>query len=220
MGRVLLEIERLDIVRCAARLLQAGLTTSMGGNLSVVHREKGLVAITPTGIAHDALRPEDIVIFDGRGQIVSGELRPSSEIALHRALYGARSDIGAIIHTHPVYATTFACLDQEIPAVHYSIGHAGDRVPVAPYALFGTEELARNAAETIGGHNAVLLRSHGLVAVGPTLSAAFTCAEEVEFVARVWFQARAVGNPVLLSAAEMARVRAAFRNYGQRPNRK
>jgi len=216
---MLLESERLDIVHHAAKLLRAGLTTSTSGNLSVVHRERGLVAISPSGIAHDRLQPEDIVIFDGRGQVVAGELQPSSEIALHRALYGARSDIGAIVHTHSVYATTFACLDQEIPAVHYSIAHAGDRVPVAPYALFGTEELARNVAETIGGHNAVLVRNHGLVAVGSTLAAAFTCAEEIEFVARIWFQARVIGNPVLLSASEMARVQAAFKNYGQRYNR-
>jgi L-fuculose-phosphate aldolase len=212
---MLLEIERLDIVRHAAKLLQAGLTTSTSGNLSVVHREKGLVAISPSGVAHDALRPEDIVIVDGRGQIVSGALKPSSEISLHRALYGARSDIGAIIHTHSVYASTFACLDQEIPAVHYVAAYAGDRVPVAPYALFGTEELARNTAESIGSYNAVLLRNHGLVAVGPTLAAAFICAEEIEFVARVCYQARSVGQPVVLEAKEMARVRAALRKQGR-----
>jgi L-fuculose-phosphate aldolase len=216
---MLLEIERLDIVCHAVKLHQAGLTTSTSGNLSVVHREKGLVAISPSGIAHDALRPEDVVIIDGRGQVVSGELRPSSEITLHRALYGARSDIGAIIHTHSIYATAFACLDQEIPAIHYAIAHAGDRVPVAPYALFGTEELARNVAETIGTYNAVLLRNHGLVAVGPTLAAAFTCAEEIEFVARVWFQAKSIGEPVILDAHEVARVRAAFEKYKQRGNR-
>ena len=213
---MLLEVERNEIVRYGVRLLQAGLTTGTGGNLSVVHREKGLVAISPSGIEYDQLRPEDIVVVDGRGQVVSGDLEPSCELLLHRALYSARSDIGAILHTHSVYATTFACLNEEIPAVHYLVAYAGDKVPVVPYATFGTEELARVTAEAIGSYNAVLIRNHGPVAVGATLAAAFACAEEIEFVARLYYQARSIGRPVILPAEEMERVRAAFKTYGQR----
>lgn len=213
---MLLEVERNEIVHFGVKLLTSSLTTGTGGDLSVAHHEKGLVAISPSGVDYRQLRPEDIVVVDGRGQVVSGDLVPSSELQLHRALYGARSDIGAVVHTHSVYATTFACLNEEIPAVHYLVGFAGDRVRVVPYATFGSEELARITAEAIGEDNAVLLQNHGLVAVGPTLAAAFACAEQIEFVARLYHQARAIGQPVILPPKEMVRVRAAFRAYGQR----
>ncbi len=213
---MLLEIERREIVHYGRRMVHRSLTTGTGGNLSLVNRERGLMAISPSGIEYEAMQPEDVVVVDGRGQVVAGELKPSSEISLHRALYGARSDIGAIVHTHSVYATTFACLNREIPAVHYLVGYAGDRVPVAPYATFGTEALARNTAEAIGCCNAVLLQNHGLVAVGPTLAAAFACAEEVELVARIYYQALSIGEPVILPTDEMSRVSEAFRQYGQR----
>ncbi|MBF0468417.1 MAG: class II aldolase/adducin family protein [Desulfamplus sp.] len=141
-------------------------------------------------------------------------LKPSSEWGFHLALYRHRADINAVVHTHSPYATTFACLNREIPPVHYLVAFAGKKVPVAPYATFGTSALADNILATINDYNAILLANHGLVAVGITLPDAFNTAEETEFVARVCFQAESLGRPVLLPDDEMDRVIDKFKHYG------
>jgi L-fuculose-phosphate aldolase len=212
---VKLAAERQQIVDYGLRLLQAGLTTGSGGNLSCLCREQELIAIGPSGIAYTDVRPEDVVIVDRQGQRVEGRYQPSSELGFHLALYDRRSDIAAVVHTHSVYATTLACLHWELPAVHYLVGYSGDRVPLAPYATFGTAELARTVADSIGGYNAVLLANHGLVAVGTQLERAFNVAEEIEFVARLYYQCRCAGTPVLVAEDEMARVLERFKSYGQ-----
>ncbi|MFU8856529.1 MAG: L-fuculose-phosphate aldolase [Deferrisomatales bacterium] len=208
--------ERSQIVRFGQRLLSAGLTTGSGGNLSVFRRDASLVAITPSGVEYPDLRPGDVVLVDPEGQVREGALCPSSELALHLAFYGARPDVAAVVHTHSPWAATLACLGWELPAVHYLVGFAGRKVPLAPYATFGTPELARNAVEALGDRNAVLLANHGLAAVGPTLAQAFSVAEEIEWVARVYLQAKAVGEPAILPDEEMGRVVERFRTYGQR----
>jgi L-fuculose-phosphate aldolase len=147
---------------------------------------------------------------------VEGDGKPSSETGFHLALYNHREDVGGIVHTHSVYATTLACLNREIPPVHYLVGFAGPKVPVAPYATFGTDALARHVRQTMGtDYRAVLLANHGLVAVGEDLPRAFDTAEEIEFVARVYCQARAIGDPVLLDDAEMQKVITKFKSYGR-----
>jgi L-fuculose-phosphate aldolase len=153
--------------------------------------------------------------MDAKGRIAAGKRAPSSEWRMHAEMYEARSDVGAVVHTHSVYATTFACLREEILPVHYLIGFAGKKVPLAPYATYGSEELARNAAEALGTeYNAVLLATHGLLAVGGDIERAFTVAEEIELVAQICWQARAIGTPALLPDDEMARVIAKFERYG------
>ena len=120
-----------------------------------------------------------------------------------------------MVHTHSVYATTLACLGWELPAAHYLVAFSGVKVPLAPYATFGTQELADNVVKAMDGFNAVLMANHGLVAVGPSLSRAFTVAEEIEFAARVYFQARCIGPPNILPDDEMQRVIAKFTTYGK-----
>lgn len=208
--------ERTEITEFGMRMVDAGLTTGTGGNLSRIHREKGRVAITPSGIAYDRMTGADVVVTDLTGTPVEGRHTPSSELGFHLALYRRRPDIGAVIHTHSPYATTLACLGWEIPAVHYLVGFAGLRVPVAPYATFGTDALARSVAETIGDNNAVLLANHGLAAVGRSLPDAFVVAEEIEFVARIYFQTRCAGEPNILSDEQMGDVLEKFKTYGQK----
>ena len=211
-----LSYERSEIVNWGRRLLSAGLTTGTGGNLSVFNRKEGLVAISPSGVPYEAMTDTDVPLVSLDTKVVEGERRPSSELGFHLALYAQRPDIQAVVHTHSVYATTMACLNWEIPAVHYLVGYCGHKVPLAPYATFGTPELARNVAESIGNGHAVLLANHGLVAVGSDLESAFTVAEEIELVARLYYQAKSVGTPVLLPEDEMSRVIAKFATYGQR----
>lgn len=210
------ETERRQIVTFLRRMLRQRLTTGAGGNISVRIPGAEAFAISPTGIAYDAMRTRDVVVIDFAGAVIAGKRAPSSEWRMHAAVLAARPDVGAVVHTHSVHASTFACLREEIPAVHYLVGWAGHRVPVAPYATYGSEELARAAVETLGtDFHAVLLASHGLLAVGRDLPAAFTVAEEIELVARIAWQARAIGTPTILPDDEMARIRERFRTYGQ-----
>ncbi|CAN2040011.1 5-deoxy-D-ribulose 1-phosphate aldolase [Candidatus Magnetomoraceae bacterium gMMP-15] len=210
---MLLKQEREQIVNFGKKMITSRLTTGSGGNLSIFNREKNLVAISPSGIEYFDMNPEDVVIINSKGKIIEGKYKPSSELNFHLSLYYKRFDINTIVHTHSVYATTIACLNEELPAVHYLIGFSGKKVPLAPYALFGTEELAQNIVTAIKDYNAVLLANHGLVTVGPDLSLAFSAAEEIELVARIYYQARSIGNPVILSDEEMNNVIKKFKAY-------
>jgi L-fuculose-phosphate aldolase len=212
---MLLQTERQEIVHFGRKLLAAQLTTGSGGNLSIIDRQLGLVAIKPSGVDYLEMQAGDVVVVDLAGKIVEGRLKPSSELSLHLELLQARPDIQAVVHTHQVYATTFACLGQEIPAVHYLVGYAGDKVPLAKYATYGTPELARNIAQAIGQYNACLMANHGIVTVGKSLEAAFNVAEEIELVARLYYQGLCIGKPQILSQDEMAVVVKKFATYGQ-----
>ena len=212
---MLLEKERQQIVEYGKKLVASGLTTGTGGNLSMMNRETGLIAISPSGIDYFETQPADVVVTDMEGQIVEGSFKPSSELGFHCSLYLKRADITAVVHTHSVYATTVACLNRELPAVHYLVGFSGNKVPLAPYATFGTDALAQSVADTICDFNAVLLANHGLVTIGKNMLSAFQTAEEIELVARIYCQASAIGEPVILPDDEMARVIEKFKNYGQ-----
>ncbi len=212
---MLMQREREQVVAYGNKMVQAGLTTGSGGNLSVLDRRQGLVAIGPSGIDYARVQAEDVVITDLDGSVVAGRWKPSSELSFHLELYRRRGDVNAVVHTHSVYATTMACLHWEIPAVHYLVAFSGDKVPLAPYATFGSRQLADNVAATIGNYNAVLLANHGLVAVGGDMAAAFNVAEEIELVARIYYQCKCIGTPVQVDDAEMARVVEKFADYGQ-----
>lgn len=214
---MLLQEQREAIVKFGRKMITSQLTTGAGGNLSIFDRASGRVAISPSGIEYFDLQPEDVVVTDLDGKVIEGQYTPSSELGFHLALYRQRPDVNAVLHTHSVYATTIACLGWEIPAVHYLVGFSGHKVPLAPYATFGTPELARNVATGIGDYNAVLLANHGLVAVGADLSRAFNTAEEIELVARIYYQTKSVGDPVILPGEEMDRVLDKFATYGQSP---
>jgi L-fuculose-phosphate aldolase len=212
---MLLEYERLLVVEYARKLVSTGLVAGTSGNLSVRSPDKTLAAISPTGVSYEEMTPQDVVVVDLEGAIVDGELKPTSEIAFHLALLNLRPDIRAVVHTHSHAATTVACLGWELPAIHYLVGFAGNKVPCAPYATYGTQELSENICSVIGEGNAVLLANHGLVAVGETIERAFITAEQVEYVARLYLQAKAVGNPVILSDDEMTKVVEKLQTYGQ-----
>lgn len=216
---MLLANEREIVCEYGRRLVDTGLVQGTSGNISCVgysNSGERLIAITPTGLDYYKLNPSDIVVVNHEGQIIDGDTKPTSELQLHLTMYRNRVQIGAVVHTHSVYATTLACLGWEIPAVHYLVGFSGKKVPLAPYATFGTDELAEKAHLAMGDHNAVLLANHGLLAVGNNLPTAFTAAQELEFVARIYFQTKAVGSPVILPDDEMDRVIEKFKSYGQK----
>lgn len=214
---VLMEEMRRQIVRYGVRLLEAGLTRGTGGNLSAMDRSLGLVALSPSGIPYREMRPEDVPVLDLSGKVVEGLQRPSSEKDLHLQVYRRRSDACAVVHAHSTFATTLACLGWELPAVHYLVGFAGRKVPLAPYETFGTPELAAAVADVLGeSFNAVLMANHGMLALGRDLPTAFNTAEETEFVAELYYRSSAVGEPVLLTEEQMDAAMARFRDYGPR----
>ena len=207
--------QRQQIVEYGRKMVQSGLTTGSGGNLSILSAPDNLIAISPSGIDYNDVTVADVVVVDRSGKVVDGERKPSSELGFHLALYAARPEVEAVVHTHSVYATTLACLHWELPAVHYLVAFSGDKVPLAPYATFGSPELADNIIESIGSYNAVLLANHGLVAVAADMKNCFNVAEEIELVSRIYYQTKTVGQPVLVEGEEMQRVVEKFSHYGQ-----
>ena len=209
----MMEYEKEQVVRYGKKLIDRRLTTGSGGNISVCNREKNLVAISPSGLDYYETTPEDIVILDMDGNLVEGKHRPSSEAGMHLAFYKNRADVSGIVHTHSKFATAIACMGWELPAVHYLIGMAGHRVKCTGYATYGSDELAKEALETIGDSNAVLLANHGLIALGEDVDRAFSTAEHLEFVSEVYYLTKTLGTPNILSDEDMDEVMKKFGTY-------
>ena len=200
------------------RLLADRLTTGTGGNLSVALRSEAMIAITPSGINYNEIKPEDISLLDfTTGRHLEGQ-KPSSEWHLHLALYNSHPEINAVVHTHSRFATTFALLHEPLPACHYLIGVAqAKEIRVAPYATFGTEELARKTVAALGHDRCILMANHGLLAIGEGLAEAYDTALYIEEVAELYYRARCLGTPVLLSEKEMDEALVRFQSYGCKP---
>ncbi|MGH8137485.1 MAG: class II aldolase/adducin family protein [Steroidobacteraceae bacterium] len=205
---------RAALVAACRDLARSGLTHGASGNLSV-RRDESRFFISPTGVAYDTLEPADmpLVDFDGRW---FGHLRPSSEWRFHRDILRARSDAGAIVHTHSRHATALACTGRGIPAFHYMVALAGGAdIRCAPYHTFGSQQLSDGAVAAIDGRNACLLANHGVIALGADPARALALAAEVENLAAQYCAALALGNVRILDDAEMRRVAGKFRSYGQ-----
>lgn len=211
----MLEKERKEIVEYGKKLIETGLTKGTGGNLSIFNRERSLMAISPSGIEYVKIKPEDVVVLDLDGKKVDGDKEPSSEYDMHRIFYKNRDDIDAIIHTHTMYATTIACLNWELPPVHYMIALAGVNVRCAKYATYGTKELAENAFKAMENRNAVLLANHGMLAGAKDLANAFNITEEVEYCAELYYRSKSIGEPIILPEDEMVKMLDKFKTYGQ-----
>jgi L-fuculose-phosphate aldolase len=206
--------EREALVRYGKRLLESGYVLGSGGNISLIDRAEGLVAITPSGLPYERMNIDDIVLLDLDGNTREGHLEPSSEYQLHLSLLAQRPDVNAVVHTHSPFATAVACLGWDLPSFHYLVAVSGISIPCAPYAIYGSQQLADNVCNVIGNGKAVLMANHGLVAVADTLAKAFDIAEIVEYLSCVYLQTRAVGHPQLLSELDMTQVMGKFDSYG------
>lgn len=198
-------VERESIVQFARRASTSGLSIGTSGNLSI--RIGDRVLITPSGRDTETMEPADICEVDLDGRLVSDGLRPSSEVPMHLASY-ACTDAVAVVHTHSPFATAVSTVIDELPAVHYTVNSLGGPVRVAPYATFGSTELAANLAAAIAGRSAVILQNHGTVAVGASLRQAFDRAILLEWLCAVYWRAAQIGSPRILSDDELAAVRA------------
>jgi L-fuculose-phosphate aldolase len=192
-----------------------GLNRGTSGNLSV--RFASGMFVTPSGVTPDRLTPDLMVFVDSDGSVAPGAARPSSEWQMHMGIYQRRADVNAVVHCHARHSTILACAHREIPPLHYMVAVSGGAsVPVAPYATFGSEELAEGVVRTLDGRLACLMANHGLIALGPNMPVAMAIAEEIEEQAAVYCGTLAIGGPRLLGDDEMARILTAFGRYGQR----
>ncbi|HVY14744.1 MAG TPA: class II aldolase/adducin family protein [Rhodopila sp.] len=190
---------------------QRGLIVGSSGNVST--RVADGMMITPSGGAPD--EAVSLVHAGMDGSVLSGHGTPSSEWALHAAVYGVCPDARYIVHTHADACTALACLGLPLPAFHYMVlQFGGDDVRCAPYVTFGTQALADVAARAIEGRSACLLANHGMIVCAPTAQAALTRTVLLETLCRQYLLARAAGEPRLLTAAEMADARERFKTYG------
>lgn len=200
------------IVDTARAMNRVGVNRGTSGNISA--RVPGGMLITPSSTPYEAMGPDALIRMRLDGTVLDGAGRPSSEWRLHAGILGARADVDAVLHAHPEFCATLACLRKPIPAVHYMVAAAGgDSIRCAPYSTPGTPALAEAALSALENRRACLLANHGLVALGLSPGAALDLAVEVEALAAVYWRALQAGEPQLLSAAEMREVLAAFEDY-------
>jgi L-fuculose-phosphate aldolase len=208
-----LDISR-QLVAVAQALDTAGLMPNKSGNVSC-RCEDGFL-ITPAGVPYVELEPGRLAHVGWDAEPARSPVRPSSEWRMHRAVYLARPEVAAIVHTHSPRATALACAGRGIPAFHYMIALAGGEIRCMPYATFGTDELAANAVAGLEGRRAALLANHGVIAAGPTLAVARAVALEVENLADQYLALLAAGiAPVVLTPDELQRVLEKFVDYGR-----
>lgn len=201
-------------VLATARAMNAsGINRGTAGNVSA--RAEGGFVITPTGMAYDHCEAEDmaLVAMDGTPQ---GRRKPSSEWRFHRDIYAARPEAGAVIHTHPSFATSLACMGMPIPAFHYMVARFGGAdVRCADYATFGTQQLSEAIVTALDGRSACLMAHHGMVVFGRDLDEALAKAIELETLSEQFWRVLQIGGPRLIDDAEMKTVIGKFASYGQ-----
>jgi L-ribulose-5-phosphate 4-epimerase len=213
----MLESLKQELWKLHLMLPQSGLVTWTSGNVSARDPETGLVAIKPSGVMYDQLRPEDHVVLDLEGNVVEGPLKPSSDTASHLYIYRHRPDVYGVVHTHSPYATAFAAIGKPIPV--YLTAQAdefGGPIPCAGFALIGGEEIGQQVVEHIGASPAVLLKNHGVFTIGKSAHAAVKAAVMVEDVARTVFFALQLGQPDEIPAEDVAKLHHRYTHvYGQ-----
>lgn len=209
--------QRIEIISTVQAFNVTGLSVGTSGNLSAL--VDGGFLITPTGIAYADMKPEDLVVMDIGGMVVSGARQASSEWRFHRGIYLSRIEVNAVVHVHSPYATAIACTRQDIPAFHYMVAIAGgDSIRCAEYATFGTEQLSENALRSLQDRKACLLANHGMICLGDSIESAFNMAQQVEELARQYYLTIQMGGPVLLDKDEMQINLEKFKSYGKSGN--
>lgn len=214
----MLEPLRTQVYRLHLELPRSGLVTWTSGNISARDPETNLVVIKPSGLLYEDLRPENMIVVDLQGQIVEGDLKPSSDTASHLYIYRHRPDVNGVVHTHSRYATAFAANNMPIPVYLTAIADEfGGPIPCGGFALIGSEAIGKAVLEAIGSSPAVLLKNHGVFTVGPDVQAAVKAAVMVEDVAATVWLALQLGQPDEIPPEEVAKLRRRYTTeYGQK----
>jgi L-ribulose-5-phosphate 4-epimerase len=209
---------RQQLVRYARQMLASGLVKGTSGNVSGRPPGSSWCLVTPSGVDYETMRPEDLVRVDLEGKPPGGGMKPSVDTPVHVAVYRARPDVGALIHTHSPYAAAFSTLHREVPPlITESAGFLGGAVRVMEYVPPARPDTGDQVAAGLGGDRAVLLPNHGVVAVGEDLRKCYSAAYQVEESAHVAFLALQLGKPHLVPASEIDRMHEFIHHsYGQR----
>jgi len=214
---MMLERLRAQVHKLNLELPKNGLVAWTSGNVSARDPETGHVVIKPSGVKYEDLGPEQLVILDADGEIIEGDLKPSSDTASHLYIYRHRPDVNGVVHTHSPYATAFAALGR--PILVYLTAMAdefGGPVPCGGFALIGGEQIGQVVVESIGSSPAVLLKNHGVFTIGKTAEAAVKAAVMVEDVARTVWLALQLGQPDEIPPEDVAKLHHRYTHvYGQ-----
>jgi L-ribulose-5-phosphate 4-epimerase len=202
-----------------AELTRYGLVAWTSGNVSGRVLGADLMVIKPSGVSYDELTADAMIVCDLDGQVVEGDLSPSSDTAAHAYVYRAMPDVGGVVHTHSPYACAWAARNEPIPCVLTAMADEfGGEIPVGPFALIGNDDIGKGIVKTLTGHrsSAVLMRNHGVFTIGPDPKAAVKAAVMCEDVARSVHLARQLGDPVPIEQADIDRLYDRYQNvYGQ-----
>jgi len=214
---MMLERLRAQVHKLNLELPKNGLVAWTSGNVSARDPETGHVVIKPSGVKYEDLGPEQLVILDADGEIVEGDLKPSSDTASHLYIYRHRPDVNGVVHTHSPYATAFAALGRPIPVYLTAMADEfGGPVPCGGFALIGGEQIGQVVVESIGSSPAVLLKNHGVFTIGKTAEAAVKAAVMVEDVARTVWLALQLGQPDEIPPEDVAKLHHRYTHvYGQ-----
>jgi L-fuculose-phosphate aldolase len=214
----MLTMERERVAAAARRLAAEGLVLGSAGNVS--ERAGDLVAVTPTGAVLENVSADDVVVVDLDGAPVHGELAPTSELGLHLGAY-RRYGAGAVVHAHSPFGTALSCVLDELPVVHYGMLALGGSVRVAPYATFGSPELAQFTLDALQDRAAALMANHGTITIGADAAAATETARLLEWACTVYWRAASLGTPRTMSREQLQAVveAVAERNYGSLQSR-
>jgi len=196
MSDLLLADEREAVAAASRHLAGTGLVIGTAGNISA--RSGDLVAVTPTGADLGTVTAEMVTVIELDGTVVDGDLAPTSEVPLHTGIYAATNAL-AITHAHAMASTALSCSHDELPPLHYSCLGLGGAPRTAPYATFGSEELAQNVIEALKGRNAAMMQNHGSVAYGSTMKEAIERLELLEWLAELYWRASSLGTPRILT---------------------
>ncbi|WDV46912.1 class II aldolase/adducin family protein [Clostridiaceae bacterium M8S5] len=190
----MLEDIKKKVVSVAKKACESGLCLDGSGNFSIKDEETGYIAITPTKLPRAEMTYHDIIIIDSEGNIVENKtgLKPTSETMMHLEAYKTREDINAVVHTHSMYATSFAICSEEIKGVVFEALAYGGKVPLAKYGRPGTSELAKSIIEPLKISDAVLMEKHGALLVDKDIDVALTKATYLEEVAQMYYHSLAI----------------------------
>jgi L-fuculose-phosphate aldolase len=213
MSELLLADEREAVAGASRHLARTGLVIGTAGNISA--RQGDLVAVTPTGADLGDVTAEMVTVITLDGEVVDGDLAPTSEVPLHTGIYKATNAL-AVTHAHAMASTALSCCHSELPPLHYSCLGLGGAPRTAPYATFGSQELADNVIEALQGRNAAMMQNHGSIAYGSKMSEAIERLELLEWLAELYWRASSMGTPHILTDKDFeAIIMAAMeRGYG------
>ena len=206
------------LVDTGLQMLTEGLTVGTWGNFSVRDPDTGLIYITPSGMDYRQIQNDDMVVLDPSLTIVDGHRIPSVEKGMNAAVYNARQDVNAVVHTHPLYSTVLGVNGMDLPGVSEDfVQIVGDKIICSEYALPGSSDLARNVVMALGARNAVLLPNHGALCVGASMPITLTICHLVEKSAHIYIMAKSIGTPHLISPEDIKAMQDYAQNiYGQR----